>query len=58
MIDSTVIRAHHPSPGSRVQINQSEAAGAKGGRRDRVLAAREVASRPGSNSASTRQARP
>ena len=42
MIDSTVIRAHH------------QAAGAKGGRRDRVLAVQEVASRPRSTSASTR----
>ena len=32
MIDSTVVRAHH------------QAAGAKGGRRDRVLAVREVVS--------------
>ena len=42
MIDSTVIRAHH------------QAAGAKGGLRDRVLAVQEVASRPRSTSASTR----
>ena len=50
MIDSTVIRAHH------------QAAGAKGGlrdrvlavQRDRVLAVQEVASRPRSTSASTR----
>ena len=34
MIDSTIVRAHH------------QAAGAKGGLRDRVLAARKVASRP------------
>lgn len=40
MIDSTVIRAHH------------QAAGAKGGLRDRVLAAQEVALRPRSTSAS------
>ena len=46
MIDSTVIRAHH------------QAAGAKGGLRDRVLAVREVASRPRSTSASTAQACP
>lgn len=46
MIDSTVIRAHH------------QAAGAKGGLRDRVLAAQEVALRPRSTSASTRQACP
>jgi len=46
MVDSTVIRAHH------------QAAGAKGGLRDRVLAAQEVASRPRSTSASTRQACP
>lgn len=43
MIDSTVIRAHH------------QAAGAKGGLRDRVLAAQEVASRPRSISASMQQ---
>ena len=42
MIDSTVIRAHH------------QAAGAKGGLQDRVLAVQEVASRPRSTSASTR----
>lgn len=41
MIDSTVVRAHH------------QAAGAKGGLRDRVLAVREVASQPRSTSAST-----
>ncbi len=41
MIDSTVVRAHH------------QAAGAKGGLRDRVLAVREVASRPRSTSVST-----
>ena len=46
MIDSTVIRAHH------------QAAGAKGGLRDRVLAAQEVASRPRSTSASMPQACP
>ncbi len=46
MIDSTVIRAHH------------QAAGAKGGLRNRVLAVREVASRPRSTSASTQQACP
>ena len=40
MIDSTVVRAHH------------QAAGAKGGLRDRVLAAQEVASRPKSISSS------
>ncbi len=38
MVDSTVIRAHH------------QAAGAKGGLRDRVLAVRKVASRPRSTS--------
>jgi hypothetical protein len=43
MIDSTVIRAHH------------QAAGAKGGLHDRVLAAQEVASRPRSISASMQQ---
>ncbi|WP_424991394.1 IS5 family transposase [Fluviibacterium sp. S390] len=46
MVDSTVIRAHH------------QAAGAKGGLRDRVLGAQEVGSRPRSTSASTRQAEP
>ena len=46
MIDSTVFRAHH------------QAAGAKGGLRDRVLAVREVASRPRSISVSTAQACP
>ena len=46
MIDSTVIRAHH------------QAAGAKGGLRNRVLAVREVASRPRSTSASTQQVCP
>jgi transposase len=44
MIDSTAIRAYH------------QAAGAKGGLRDRVLAAQEVASRPRSISASMQQA--
>ena len=46
MIDSTVIRAHH------------QAAGSKGGLRDRVLAVLEVASRPRSISASMQQACP
>lgn len=46
MIDSTVVRAHH------------QAAGAKGGLRDRVLAVRAVASRPRSTSASTVSACP
>jgi transposase len=46
MIDSTVVRAHH------------QAAGAKGGLRDRVLAVQEVASRPRSTSASTAPACP
>jgi transposase len=46
MIDSTVVRAHH------------QAAGAKGGLRDRVLAGREVATRPRSISASTAWACP
>jgi transposase len=41
MIDSTIVRAHH------------QAAGAKGGLRDRVLAARRVASRPKSISVPT-----
>ena len=44
MIDSTVIRAHH------------HAAGAKGGLQKRLLAVREVASRPKSISASMAQA--
>ena len=43
MIDSTVVRAHH------------QAAGTKGGLRDRVLAVRVVASRPRSTSSSTQQ---
>ena len=46
MIDSTVVRAHH------------QAAGAKGGLRDRVLAAQEVASRPRSTSVSMQPACP
>ena len=46
MIDSTVVRAHH------------QAAGAKGGLRDRVLAVQEVALRPRSTSASTASACP
>ena len=46
MIDSTVIRAHH------------QAAGAKGGLRDRVLAVQEVASRPRSTSVSMQRACP
>lgn len=46
VIDSTVVRAHHP------------AVGAKGGLRDKVLAAQEVASRPRSTSASTARACP
>jgi hypothetical protein len=46
MIDSTVVRAHH------------QAAGAKGGLRDRVSAVRAVASRPRSTSGSTVRACP
>lgn len=46
MIDSTVIRAHH------------QAAGAKGGLRNRVLAVQEAASRPRSPSASMQLACP
>jgi len=46
MIDSTVVRAHH------------QAAGAKGGLRDRVLAVRAVDSRPRSISVSTARACP
>jgi transposase len=46
MVDSTVVRAHHC------------AAGAKGGLIDRVLGAREVASRPRSTSGRTRRACP
>ena len=46
MIDSTVVRAHH------------QAAGAKGGLRDRVSAVRAVASRPRSTSVSTARACP
>ena len=44
MIDSTIVRAHH------------QAAGAKGGLKDRVLAVRKVASRPKSISAPTPKA--
>lgn len=44
MIDSTIIRAHH------------HAAGAKGGLRNKVLAAQKVASRPKSISAPTHKA--
>jgi transposase len=46
MIDSTVIRAHH------------QAAGAKGGLRNRVLGARKVASRPSSTCAPTPRVSP
>jgi transposase len=46
MVDSTIVRAHQ------------HAAGAKGGLRKRVLAARRVASRPRSTSASTPAACP
>ena len=46
MIDSTVVRAHH------------QAAGAKGGLRDRVSAAQEVALRPRSTSSSMLQGCP
>ena len=46
MIDSTVVRTHH------------QAAGAKGGLRAKVSAAREVASRPRSICGSMRQACP
>ena len=46
MIDSTVVRAHH------------QAAGAKGGLRDRVSAVQGVVSRPRSTSASTAPACP
>lgn len=46
MIDSILVRAHH------------QAAGAKGGLRDKVLAAQEVASRPRCTSASTVRACP
>jgi transposase len=46
MIDSTVIRAHH------------QAAGAKGGLRDKVSAVQGISSRPRSISASTAQASP
>ena len=46
MIDSTVVRAHH------------QAAGAKGGLRAKVSAARAVASRPRSTCGSTRPACP
>lgn len=73
--DSTVIRAHHPLPGRvlRQQCPEREAAGAKGGLRDRVLAVLErpmgkpstgsfsgppTTSRPRSISASMQQACP
>ena len=46
LVDSTVVRAHHC------------AAGAKGGLIDRVLGAREVASRPRSTSGRTRRGCP
>lgn len=46
MIDSTVVRAHH------------QAAGAKGGLRDRVSVVQGVVSRPRSTSASTARASP
>lgn len=46
MVDSTIIRAHH------------HAAGAKGGLRRRILAVREVASRPRSTSGQTATACP
>jgi len=46
MIDSTVVRAHH------------QAAGAKGGLRDRVSGVQEVASRPRSTSSSMLQGCP
>ena len=48
MVDSTVVRAHHPLPGRALhqQCPEREAAGAKGGLRDRVLAAQRAASRP------------
>lgn len=60
MIDSTVIRAHHSLPGRtlRMQCPQREAAGAKRGLRDWVLAVREVASRPRSTSLQTPMACP
>jgi hypothetical protein len=42
MIDSTVIRAHHPLPGRAIRQHcpEREAAGAKGGLHDRVLGVR------------------
>lgn len=46
MIDSTIIRAHH------------QAAGAKGGLRNRVLAVQKVASRPKSTCSPTQEACP
>ena len=54
MIDSTVVRAHHPLPGRalRQQCPERGAAGAKGGLRDRVLAARVAVSRQRSTSSS------
>ena len=60
MIDSTIIRAHHPLPGRalRKQCPERGAAGAKGGPRDRVLAVQEVGLRARSTSVSTRTACP
>jgi transposase len=60
MIDSTVIRAHHPLPGraSPLRCPEREAAGAKGGLLDRVLAVQEVALRPKSTSVSMQSACP
>jgi len=59
-VDSTVIRAHHPLPGraSPLRCPEREAAGAKGGLRDRVLAVQEAASRPRSTSVSMQRVCP
>lgn len=60
MIDSTVVRAHHPLPGRalRQQCPKREAAGAKGGLHGKVWAAQEVVSRPRSTYSSMRAACP
>ena len=58
MIDIEPVSATGSSGPARVVRVHHQAAGAKGGLRDRVLAVREVASRPRSISASTPQACP
>jgi transposase len=58
MIDIEPVSATGSSEPARVVRAHHQAAGAKGGLRDRVLAVREVASRPRSTSASMAQACP